>query len=376
MMRVFQQHWSGKAWLPPIQGSPANLILVFGGREQIQAHDALEALRRAHPRALLAGCSTAGEIQGTAVTENELVATLVSFEGTDLRQAEARVAHGGESYAAGAHIANDLRHPGLRHVFVLSDGQKVNGSQLVEGIEANLPKGVAITGGMAGDGARFQQTLVVGKGAPEQGLVVAIGFYGDRIRVGYGSLGGWDPFGPHRRVTKSRGNILYELDGQPALDLYKRYLGEHAKELPAAGLLFPLSVRFPKGGPTEVVRTILGVDEATQSLTFAGDVPLGSMARLMKANFDRLVDGAHGAAERAYSLHASEPGLAILISCIGRKLVLQQRTEQELEAVREVLGAGTPLTGFYSYGEICPASPNANCELHNQTMTITALSET
>ena len=263
----------------------------------------------------------------------------------------------------------------MTHVFVCSDGTKVNGSELVRGMLRHLPADVVVTGGLAGDGERFEQTLVFADGQPAVGRIAALGFYGTRLKVGYGSLGGWDPFGPERIITRSSGNVLYELDRQPALALYKRYLGEHAAGLPATGLLFPLSVRA-KGGRSELVRTILAVDEAAQSMTFAGDMPEGAYARLMKANFDRLVEGAHGAAAKSYeTIGFSSPDLAVLISCVGRKLVLKQRIEEELEAVRDVLGEQAVLTGFYSYGEICPAAPNANCELHNQTMTITTFSE-
>jgi len=168
---------------------------------------------------------------------------------------------------------------------------------------------------------------------------------------------------------------LYELDGKSALELYKRYLGDHAKGLPATGLLFPLSLRT-KEGEAGLVRTILSIDEEVQSMTFAGDVPEGAYARLMKANFDRLVDGAVGAAKVSYeAIGSSSPDLAILISCVGRKMVLRQRIEEEVEGVREVLGDRTILTGFYSYGEISPFTPGAKCALHNQTMTITTFSE-
>ncbi len=232
-----------------------------------------------------------------------------------------------------------------------------------------------MTGGLSGDGTRFEETLVIGDRPPEKEVVAAIGLYGGSIRVGYGSLGGWDPFGPERLITRSDGNVLYELDGKSALELYKKYLGEHAKELPASGLLYPLSLRT-RAGEQGVVRTILSVDEKAQAMIFAGDVPEGSYVRLMKANFDRLVDGATGAARTSYqAMGASSPDLAILISCVGRKLVLKQRVEEEVEGVRDVLGERTVLTGFYSYGEISPFTPNAKCELHNQTMTITTLSE-
>ena len=159
------------------------------------------------------------------------------------------------------------------------------------------------------------------------------------------------------------------------MELYKSYLGEHAKGLPATGLLFPLSVRCNQE-EAGVVRTILSVDEEDQSLTFAGDVPQGAYARLMKANFDRLIDGSIGAAKNSYeAIDAAQPELAILISCVGRKLVLKQRVEEELEGVREILGTGPTLTGFYSYGEISPFTSDGKCELHNQTMTITTFSE-
>lgn len=112
-------------------------------------------------------------------------------------------------------------------------------------------------------------------------------------------------------------------------------------------------------------------------MTFAGDIPQGSYVRLMKANFERLVDGATGAANMStQSIGSFTPELAILISCVGRKLVLKQRVEEEVESVKQALGEKTVITGFYSYGEICPVAPTEKqCELHNQTMTITIFAE-
>ena len=263
-------------------------------------------------------------------------------------------------------------------MFVLSDGLKVNGTELVRGLTSKLPEGVGLTGGLSGDGTRFGHTLVYSGGSVSEGRIMALGFYGDQLRIGYGSKGGWDSFGPERKVTKSCGNILYELDGRSALALYKEYLGEHAAGLPASGLLFPISLRGDDGQPG-VVRTILAVNDQDQSMTFAGDVPEGTYVRLMRANVERLVDGASGAAKNA-THRASDPllktpDLAILVSCVGRKLVLAQRIEEEVEAVRDVVGADATLTGFYSYGEIGPFSATAKCELHNQTMTVTTLTE-
>jgi hypothetical protein len=368
----------GTGWAPDGAaklGDTAQLVLVFGSAEIVRDPERLLEVKRSYPNATLMGCSTAGEICDTQVTDDSLVTTAVRFAHTTVEGARVSIESAAGSFEAGERLARALNHDDLVHVFVLSDGIKVNGSELVRGLLSQLPVGVTATGGLSGDGDRFERTFAFVDGPPEEGQIAALGLYGPNLQVGYGSLGGWDPFGPQRLITRSQGNVLYELDGQPALALYKAYLGEHAEGLPSTGLLFPLSVRLGHDG-REVVRTILAVDEEAQSMTFAGDVPEGTYARLMKANFDRLVEGANEAARTSYrAIGSDSPELAVLISCVGRKLVLRQRTEEEVEAVRRVLGERTVLTGFYSYGEICPAAPEANCELHNQTMTITTFSE-
>jgi len=377
-VRVSQKTWThAGGWAASTgkeQNGPADLVLVFGAMEVFNHKTALEELRAANPAAIIVGCSTAGEIAGPHVLDDSLVATAIQFEHTSVRCAHVQLAEGESSCAAGARLAALLRPVGLKHVLVFSDGLAVNGSELAAGISAGLPPEVAVTGGLSGDGTRFSNTLVIPNAAPSHRCIVALGFYGERIHVGYASMGGWSPFGPERVVTRARGNILYSLDGQPALELYKKYLGEYAAQLPASGLLFPLSVRI-SDALMPVVRTILAINESENSLTFAGDVPEGAVVRLMKSNAEQLVAGAHDAAIAAMNGWRRAPDLAILISCVGRKLVLKQRTEDEVEAVQEVLGASTVLTGFYSYGEVCPFQQGGRTQLHNQTMTITILSE-
>jgi hypothetical protein len=378
-MKTEQVRWTATAgWDPPMShtlGEHAQLVLVFGSPSLVQRPDLLDEIKRAYPVANIMGCSTAGEISGTQVTDDTLVVTAVEFEKTTVKGFDFQLSDVANSFEAGRKLAAQLPKEDLVHILVLSDGLKVNGSELVAGLVDNLPENVTVTGGLAGDGDRFASTYVMLNRTPKQGTVAVLGLYGKNLRVGYGSLGGWDSFGPERLITKSKSNVLFELDGHSALDLYKKYLGEHAKELPASGLLFPLSLRIRENAPP-LVRTILAINEDEQSMTFAGDVPEGGYARLMKANFDRLIDGAIGAARiSAEPLGSTPADLAILISCVGRKLVLKQRIEEEVEGVRRVLG-GTPVfAGFYSYGEISPFTSNARCELHNQTMTITTFSE-
>jgi hypothetical protein len=363
---------------PYLQGNlgvQANLVLLFGATKRIKEKGLIDIIRAAYPKACIFGSSTAGEIIGTQVLDDSVIVTAVSFSATRVAGTMVKVTGTGDSYKAGAELATSLAGDDIRHVFVLSEGLNINGSELVKGLTDHLPLGTTLTGGLSGDGDRFQETYVLFNNEPTRDAVGAIGFYGNKLQVGYGSFGGWDTFGLERLITRSKGNILYELDGKSALAMYKQYLGEHAKDLPATGLLFPLSLRM-NDASMPVVRTLLSVDEKDQSITFAGNMPENSYARLMKANFERLIDGAVGAARTsAEAIGPHTPELAILISCVGRKLILKQRIEEEVEGVHDILGGGVTCTGFYSYGEISPFAKGGKCELHNQTMTITTLSE-
>jgi len=351
-----------------------DLVLVFGSPDLIQSPSLYDELRTKYPHSTILMNSTAGEINDMTVSDNTLSLTAVSFESTTLRSASVHILPGESSYDAGARLALQLDPVELNNVLIISDGQHVNGSELVKGLYQSLPKNIIISGGLAGDGVKFSKTLVGLNDVPSENCIAAIGFYGSNITVTCGTAGGWDPFGPERLVTRSAGNVLYELDGKPALDIYKTYLGEYAGQLPSAGLLFPLSIR--NGKSTSLVRTILGVNEEDKSLVFAGNIPEGYYARLMKASLDRLIVGASQAAQESLlQPGGTPPDLAILISCVGRKLVLDQRVEEEVEIIKSVYGNSTVLTGFYSYGEISPSFNSEGPELHNQTMTITTFTE-
>lgn len=368
--------WS-LAPLPQLD-SERTLVLVFGASGFVDDPAPLHELRRAYPKACWAGCSTSGEIHGTVLMDDSLSVAVARFDGSTLRSSSVAIESTDASFAAGTALANELAGPGLRAVFLLSDGLHVNGSELVRGVASAVPSRVVITGGLAGDGDRFQRTWVLDREGPCSRRVTAVGLYGDRLRIGHGSKGGWDQFGPARRVTRSQGNVLQELDGRPALRLYKEYLGERARGLPASALLFPLALASGEDEETALVRTVLSVSEEDQSMTFAGDVPEGAMVQLMRANFERLIDGA-GNAARGTRLVAGELGpgtdvLSVAISCVGRRLILGERTEEEIEAALAELPPQTRQVGFYSYGEISPLA-SGTCSLHNQTMTLTTIAE-
>ncbi len=378
-MQIEQQKWTAaEGWSPAPPGrlgDAVQLVLAFAASPVMAEPGVLRELSRAYPKAHLLVCSTAGEICDTRVSDDSVVATALAFDKTRVDAVALPRPEGGNSYEAGQRVAERLAGEDLAHVLAFSDGTGVNGTSLVSGLVDHLPESVTITGGLAGDGERFERTYVFLGPEPRQEMVVGVGFYGKHLRIGHGSLGGWDPFGPERLITRSEENVLYELDGKSALALYKKYLGEYASGLPASALLFPLAVRAA-GDDRAVVRTVLAIDEERQTMTFAGDLPEGHYARLMKANFERLIDGATAAARATVALTAgSSPEFALLISCVGRKMVLRQRIEEEVESVREIFGDATVLAGFYSYGELSPSAPASPCELHNQTMTITTLSE-
>mgnify|MGYP000530421485 CR=1 FL=1 len=376
-MQVGQKHWTAKSgWTLKTDSEPSTpqLVLAFGGRYTLDDASHFATLREFYPDAHILMASTSGEIADIEVHDESIVATAIQFEKTQIKMIQVATAEHDNSYSAGAAIAKALQGDLLQHVFVIADGQEVNGSELAKGINEHLPDEVSVTGGLAGDGPRFEKTLVGLDQAPSSGNIVGVGFYSEHLQVGFGSMGGWDPFGPERKITKSKDNILYELDGESALGLYKRYLGEQAQGLPGTALLFPLSV-WTEESERPLVRTILSVDEENQSMIFAGDVPQGASARLMKANFDRLIDGASEAARQSNETFSEKSEFAILISCVGRKLVLGQHIEDEVEIVQEVLGEQASLCGFYSYGEISPVKDSRRCELHNQTMTITTFKE-
>jgi hypothetical protein len=362
--------------LAPLAAIRPHLLIVFGSVSRITDAALPALLLEQFPQAHHIGCTTSGEITNDGVADDSLVVTAVRFKQPDFRVASVETSGMDDSAAAGQRLAAKLTAQGLHSILVLGQGVNVNGSALIEGITQVAGAQVTLTGGLAGDGGKFTQTWTLCDGVVSDHHVVGVGFYGPAINLAHGSFGGWQPFGATRRVTRSQANVLYALDGAPALDIYKRYLGEYARDLPGSGLLFPFAMLGQDHSETGLIRTILGVDEAQGSLTLAGDIIEGGYLRLMTASTDALVDGAEAAAAAAQTMFKKgEPCLALLVSCVGRKLVMGGRVDEEIEAVGEVFGKRAVLTGFYSNGEISPYVSSPECKLHNQTMTITCLSD-
>ncbi len=356
----------------------AQLVLLMAERTHLEAHQPYLFVQAEFPNATIVTISTAGQIAGVQLFTNQVVLTAIQFTSpqTKIQTVQVSCANGEEEAAQNIHRL--LPSDGLRAICLFSDGALVNGTELIDALSSRLPtKTLPIFGGLAGDGALFEKTLV-GIGADvASGQIVAIGLYGDALELNFGTQGGWSEFGPERSITHAEKNVLYKIGDRPALDLYKEYLGKHASQLPSSALFFPLSMRSRETRESHpVVRTILSINEENKSMTFAGSMTEGSKVRLLMSSAEDLIDAASDAARQANPSGTDQTELALLVTCVGRKLVLGERTEEELEAVQAVFGSNTTIAGFYSYGEISPNIKGVqNCDLHNQTMTIATLSE-
>jgi hypothetical protein len=374
-MKTEQIIWKeAVGWNAKPEMTNARLVLCFGGVDVIHLPEVYNQLKAWYPEARIVLSSTAGEIAGSGVFDNTVIANALIFEHTEVKVLGLDLSDFKDSRDCGEFITGQMTGPNLCHILILSDGSMVNGDSLISGLNEKLPQGVVVTGGLAADAGRFSKTFVGIDEVPKSGRIAAIAFYGSSLIVGHGSQGGWDEFGPVRKVTSSEGNILYSLDHVPALDIYKKYLGDKAEGLPGAALLFPLCILHDDG--TMLVRTILSIREDDGAMVFAGDIPQGSQVQFMMANFDRLIDGAHEAASQSASQGlVDKPEFVLMISCVGRKLVLGSRIEEEVESVTALFGPSPTYSGFYSNGEISPLLDSAICSLHNQTMTITTYLE-
>jgi hypothetical protein len=377
-MQTLQFSFKNNQWsqnLPQDLDSSQTLLIVYFPTSKAQ-DPCWTQLSSAFSKSIIFGCSGSGEIKYNEILDDEIIVTLIKFRHTELKLSHLTGIDNKNSEILGHELAKKLPTENLKGILIHSDGLAINGSALIKGIVEILGEKISISGGLAGDGSDFKITYVLIDGKPTTNAISAIGFYGEFINITASAFGGWVPFGPVRKITKSIDNILYELDGSPALTLYKNFLGEQAKKLPSSALLVPMYLKSDgEEGHRDAIRTILGVDEEKQSMTFAGDVPVGSQTQLMRASHDNLVEAAKMVAQANVSkIDPNLSSVSLIVSCVGRRLVLGEKTENEIEGVLQFLPQNSLQTGFYSYGEIAPSN-KGECDLHNQTLTLTIIQE-
>lgn len=372
--RLISNNWKIHTENTLLNPEAPQLVLCFGKKELLFEDAAYQSIKLKFPYAEIALCSSAGEIFQDTVSDDTIVAAALQFDTTRIKTAAVNICNFSNSYEATKNLVAKLPKEDLLYIMILSDGNLVNGSELVKGLNEASGNKVLVTGGLAGDGSNFRSTVVGLNQSPKEGNIIAIGFYGKNLIITHGCQGGWEYFGLEKRITKSKANVLFEIENQNALELYKKYLGAEAEQLPGAALLFPLSVTIP-GTLNPVVRTILSISEEEKTMTFAGDVPEGSKVRFMKADFNKITSAASIAATQSLLKPDHKPDFALLISCVGRKLILGAKSVEEVAVVKDVFSEETNIAGFYSYGEISPFKEGEACQLHNQTMTITSFYE-
>lgn len=353
--------------------STNTLIIMFGSINILNVKDGIDDILESFPNSTLVGTSSSGEIYDKEIYHDSLSVSVVKFSMSRFSVVLREISEE-NSYEVGKKIVDELRGDDLKCIFVLSSVVNVNGSELTKGLSFNAPQGCVITGGLAGDGVEFNKTWILLDSKIMRKQIVAVGLYGETLRIESGCRCGWSRFGLDRRVTSSEKNILYSIDNKPALELYKRYLGPYADELPASGLYFPLML-LEEGSQTPTLRAIKAIDEEKNSITLAASIPEGSIVTFAKANLDELIGGAQEAAESLmFSYDGSQKALCVAINCVARKIVLKQEAEDEIEIVKDILGDNVSLVGFYSYGEISNIS-EGGCDFHNQSMTLMLLYE-
>lgn len=325
--------------------------------------------------AKVVGCTTDGEISTSGFSTGSVVLGGVISDNVSFEVASTS-SIGSDSQSAGRRLAQQLPRS-ARHVQLFSDGLTGNGCAILRGMQSIYGPQIPISGGAAGDARAMKQTWQFAGNKVLTDSVTAISFSGD-IRVGTGVRSGWFPAGVPKKVTRSVGNVVYELEGESALSVYRRYLGPLASKLPAVGIQFPFGIVDESGrlGDNPVLRAPMALNESEGSVTFAGEIPQGSIISLTTGgSATSLLDATEDAAKRAMdSLGTGSPAMAFFYSCMARKILLGPRTREETQRISGAVGRNVPIIGFYTYGEYCPSLSGTDCRLHNETATVTVVS--
>ncbi|QTA81405.1 FIST domain-containing protein [Desulfonema limicola] len=321
------------------------------------------------------GCTGAGEIADSGFSTKSIVLGGIAMDQAGFEIVSAKNLSR-DSEGAGRKLAASFSSK-VRYVQLFSDGITGNGCALLRGISSILGEDIPITGGTAGDAGKFKKSWQFAGREILTDAAAAIGFTGD-FKVGTGIQSGWSPIGLPKKVTRSSGNILYELNNEPALKVFKRFLGKHADKLPAVGVEYPLGFygKCKNSDKDEyfLLRATMAVNHEQGSIAFAGEIPEGTMVHLTCGDKASLLDASEKAARLALDeLGEAEPVMAFFYSCMARKTLLGQRTKEEFERVNKILGGNIPLLGFYSFGEYCRIKPGGPCMLHNESAAISII---
>ncbi|MBI4815565.1 MAG: FIST C-terminal domain-containing protein [Deltaproteobacteria bacterium] len=347
-----------------LEGATPSAGLVFCGIDY-DHQEVLRQIRSRYPALELIGCTTDGEVSSDlAFTHESVLVVLFASDVVQFRSGVGRTISTAPDRAGREAVLNagmDGQTPAL--VFVVADGLTSSGDAVVAGLQAALTDRVPIVGGMAGDKRRVKGTYQLRGDEVLRDSVAILAAYGP-LYSAFGVESGWEPLGKRVMVTDAERNVVRQIDSRPALDFYRHYMGSYTRGdvLPA----YPLGVWQDEGRRFHV-RSPLFVDEATGTVTFSGEIPTGAEVQMMQVDRPRILEGSKASIEAsAGSFQGKKPEMVFVVSCTTRNEMLGTKTEEELESIRSRM-PGTPIFGFYAYGEIAPMQPGEAARFHNET---------
>lgn len=363
----------GRALVSKLGQSPNACWLFCAPKEGLQ--ELLEGINEAVGTGNIVGCTGDGEMSGDGYSTGSAILAGIATDQIDFTVAYAEnLSQNCE--LAGKQLAAKLA-PTVQYVHLFSDGITGNGCGILRGIFSVLREDLPIAGGTAGDNGKFERTWQFAGRKVLTDAAVAIGFTGD-FHLGTGVRSGWSPIGLAKKVTRASGNILYELNGEPALQVYERFLGKHAEKLPAVGVEYPLGLVGKcldnDSGDYYLLRATMSVDRQEGSIRFAGEIPEGAEVHLTCGDNSSILEASSEAARLAdEEIGDIQPRMVFFYSCMARKIILGQRTQEELDRIRRVFGAEVPIIGFYTYGEYCRVGCGSPSLFHNETATVSVI---
>jgi hypothetical protein len=340
--------------LPPVD-SASTLILLCTSNPTPALTPALAQIRSHYARSPILTFAGTAPMHAGHLHPGELTFAATTFARATLSSASAPLRNISDSCNAGKFLGLQLAKPGLRAVILTSTTSIINADALIEGLYAEL-------GSTTLFGALAPTPHISPAHTNEHATVSAVGLFGDSLRIGTGVRLGLEPFGPPRHINISNGTIITQIDGRPALEVYKRLLGPKAAQLPGAALLFPLVIKVPGGLLT---RAVTQIDESTGSIHTTAPIPQGTYVHLARAEFDSLINASSEAAWEAAQGTDDLTGvgssggsrgacLGLTLACSGRHLLLGQRADEEASAAMLALPRGSAHLGCYTGAVIAP----------------------
>ncbi|MDX1547573.1 MAG: FIST N-terminal domain-containing protein [Rhodothermales bacterium] len=345
--------------------------LLFAGIDH--DHQALlDGVEARYPGLQLIGGTTHGELSSEGFAEDSVALMLFHSERVAFR---AGVGEGvradpeGAARRAVATAKEGLTQP-VRLGLTVPEGLGLDMKVVTDTLHAAIGPDASVCGGLAGDQIRFEQTYQFCNGRVYSDAVPVLLFTGP-LRVATGVASGWVPMGEAHRLTKTEGQTIIEIDGEPAREVWDRYFGSFA----IRGSRNQFAI-YPDGAEGNTSREFYlcapSHFQEDGSLVMLNPVIQDARLRFTDATREQVLEGAGTSAAAARAGYEGTPDAALVFSCAGRHAWLGTQIGRELGLLQEHIGTAVPAVGFYTYGEICPL-PGAPTPYTHGTTFVTVL---